>query len=132
MRPNSQHKMRNSDAFFLCCLLGIVFSARSMIKNNITHWRSTMNNGKGVSKAHLARRVGVSRSFVTKLENGTAQPSAEVMFRIAAYFKQRVEAVFERVEGNGTSAASKSIPIFTPTLANPGVPITGHPSRSSG
>ncbi len=60
-----------------------------------------MNQGKGVSQAHLARRLSVGRSFVTKLEKGKALPSAEVMFRMARYFKQPVEAVFQHVdEGN--------------------------------
>jgi DNA-binding XRE family transcriptional regulator len=47
-----------------------------MIINSIAHWRSKMNNGKGISQAHLARRIGVGRSCVTKLEKGKAQPSA--------------------------------------------------------
>ena len=69
-----------------------------MIINNITYWRSTMNEGKGISLAHLARRVGVGRSFVTKLEKGSAQPGAELMFRVARYFKQPVEAIFNHVD----------------------------------
>ena len=73
-----------------------------MIANRIAYWRATMNGGKGVSQAHLARKVHVGRSFVTKLEKGKAQPSAKLMLRMARYFKQPVEAVFQLADGTGT------------------------------
>ncbi len=62
-----------------------------MIVNSVTKWRQA----KGVSKAHLARYVGVDRSYVTKLEQGKMQPSAEMMFRIAKYLGQPLEDVFQ-------------------------------------
>ena len=65
-----------------------------MITNCVTQWRQA----KRVSKAHLARRVGVDRSYVTKLEQGKMQPSGEMMFRIAKYLGQPVEAVFQHVQ----------------------------------
>jgi putative transcriptional regulator len=64
---------------------------RIMFKNNVTALREQ----KGVCKAHLARRVGVSRSYVTRLEQGRLQPSGKVMFRLAAYFKCDVQDVFQ-------------------------------------
>jgi DNA-binding XRE family transcriptional regulator len=96
-----------------------------MITNRIAYWRSTMNEGKGVSKAHLARKVHVSRSFVTKLEKGKAQPGAELMLRVAHYFKQTVEAVFRLDDEAGAKPAficANMIPNsqfkgFTPALA---------------
>lgn len=66
-----------------------------MISNNIAHWRSIWNRGKGISRAHLARKIRVGRSYVTKLEKGTAQPSAEIMFRVARYFEQSIESIFQ-------------------------------------
>ncbi len=77
-----------------------------MITNKMAYWRSTMNQGKGISQAHLARQIGVSRSFVTKLEKGTAQPGAELMLRAALYFKQQVEAIFQLADG------TKNKPVF--------------------
>jgi putative transcriptional regulator len=65
-----------------------------MITNCVTKWRQA----KGVSKAHLARRVGVSRSYATKLEQGKMQPSGEMMFRIAKYLEQPLEVVFQHVQ----------------------------------
>ena len=64
-----------------------------MITNNLEKWRSRQGT-MGLSKAHLARNIGVSRSYITKLEKGTLQPSARIMFKIAAYFGCRVEELF--------------------------------------
>lgn len=64
-----------------------------MITNDIRE-RRAQRGPSGISKAHLARRVGVSRSYITRLEQGAREPSAEVMFRIAQYFGCHVEDVF--------------------------------------
>jgi DNA-binding XRE family transcriptional regulator len=66
-----------------------------MVTNVVTKWRV----GKKISKAHLARQIGVCRAYVTRLEKGELQPSGDVMFRIAEYFKCRVDDVFQRVPG---------------------------------
>jgi len=65
-----------------------------MVTNSVAKWRTA----KGVTKAHLARRVGVARSYMTKLEQGTLQPSGEMMFRIARYLGQPLEAVFQHAQ----------------------------------
>ena len=62
-----------------------------MVTNTVTKWRTA----KGVSKAHLARRVGVNRSYMTKLEQGIMQPSGEMMFRISEYLGRPLEEVFQ-------------------------------------
>jgi putative transcriptional regulator len=62
-----------------------------MMKNSVKEFRQR----KGVSKSHLARKINVCPSYVTKLENNDIQPSGEVMFRIANYFKCRIEDVFQ-------------------------------------
>ena len=85
-----------------------------MIKNKITYLRSRMNRGKGITQAELARRVGVGRSFVTKLEKGTGQPGAELMLRVAWALKQPVEAVFRWVNGGKAQTSiicAQTIPI---------------------
>jgi len=64
-----------------------------MVRNCLRKWRERQGT-KGISKAHLARRIGVSRSYVTKLESGALQPSARVMFRIAEYFGCHVDDIF--------------------------------------
>jgi putative transcriptional regulator len=67
-----------------------------MITNLVAKWR----DAKGVSKAHLARRVGVARSYMTKLEQGKLQPSGEMMFRIARYLGRPLEEVFQHERVN--------------------------------
>ncbi|HZM06213.1 MAG TPA: helix-turn-helix transcriptional regulator [Candidatus Saccharimonadales bacterium] len=62
-----------------------------MMKNSVTELRER----KGVSKSALARKIDVCPSYVTRLENNDIQPSGEVMFRIAEYFKCRIEDVFK-------------------------------------
>ena len=69
-----------------------------MMKNSVTEFRQR----KGVSKSHLARKIGVCPSYVTRLEKNDIQPSGEVMFRIASYFECRIEDVFEPEMAHGT------------------------------
>ena len=66
-----------------------------MIKNRVEKWRR--QHGPGVSRARLARQLHVSRSYITRIEQGKRQPSARVMFRIAQYFGCKLEDVFEYV-----------------------------------
>ena len=47
-----------------------------------------------LTKAGLAKKIGVCASYVTRLENNDIQPSGEVMFRIAAHFKCHIEDIF--------------------------------------
>ena len=81
-----------------------------------------MRKLRGVSKADLARRIGVSRSYVTRLEQGGLQPSVKVMFRIASYFKFRIDVVFQWVKagdetGQGCSGSKCRLPVNGRTLA---------------
>ena len=64
-----------------------------------------MNEGKGISRAQLARQIGVGRSFVSKLKKGTGKPGVELMFRIAQYFEQPVDAIFQAVDDSEGKAA---------------------------
>jgi DNA-binding XRE family transcriptional regulator len=107
-----------------------------MLKNKVKEYRQA----KQISKANLAREIGVCRSYVTKLERGGLQPSGEVMFRIAAYFKGRIEDIFERVGGKPTRQHffdTKSLPnvnTISKFLISPGqagVQPTGHSARPS-
>ena len=61
----------------------------------------------------MARRVGVCRSYISKLEDGSIQPSGEVMFRIAAYFGRRIEEIFQLVQVQPAKAnlfAARTLP----------------------
>jgi putative transcriptional regulator len=68
-----------------------------ILKNQLAECRADRN----ISKAHLARRIGKSRAYVTRLERGDVNPSAAVMLLIARYFGRPVEQVFQLVEEGG-------------------------------
>ena len=78
-----------------------------MMLNKVAEWRKQ----KGVSKAHMARQIGVERSYMTKLEQGRIQPTGEKMLRIAEYLKQPVEAVFMRQKVRLTGDIQFSRPV---------------------
>ena len=46
------------------------------------------------SQGDLAERLGVSRQTVNAIETEKYDPSLELAFRIAAFFKVRIEDVF--------------------------------------
>lgn len=75
-----------------------------MISNSVKQWREA----KGYSKADLARWVGVHRSFITKLEDGTAQPGGELMIRLSNKLGQPVEIVFT-LEPDSTSFLRRKV-----------------------
>jgi putative transcriptional regulator len=76
-----------------------------MIINLVSKWRTA----QGLSKARLARKLGVHRSYVTKLEHGTMQPSGEMMFCIAKFLGQPLEQVFQHSQTkNEQSSFSES------------------------
>ena len=67
---------------------------RGRVVNHLAAWRAR-RGPRGISKAHLARQVRVSRSYITKLEQGVCEPSLQVALKLAAYFQCPVEALFE-------------------------------------
>lgn len=64
-----------------------------MVINRLQEWREQQGL-RGISKAALARRLGISRSYVTRLEQGKVLPSLALTLRIAQYFGCRVEELF--------------------------------------
>ena len=65
-----------------------------MIKNHLKEWRARQAQ-RGISKATLARRIRVNRSYVTKLEQGKSVPSLQVALLLAEYFGCTVDQLFE-------------------------------------
>ena len=100
-----------------------------MLQNAIQKWRKK----KRATKAQLARGIGRSRSYVTRLERGDIQPSAEALFRIAAFFGRPVEDVFQPVtDENVAIFTSKVLPLgqhinLTPAAAIPVCSVVATP-----
>lgn len=62
------------------------------ITNNIRRLRFDNNE---MTQQMLADAIGVSRQTVVAIEKDKYSPSLEVAFKIAAYFKVPLEAVFK-------------------------------------
>jgi putative transcriptional regulator len=68
------------------------------ITNHLKDWRAR-HKPRALSKAALARRLNVSRSYITRLEQGKVCPSLSLALHIALYFGCTVNDLFEiRVE----------------------------------
>ena len=65
----------------------------AMIKNEIRKYRLEFD-GRGITKSKLSKYLGVTPSYVTKVEQGSIQPSPEMMFKIADFFGCEVSDIF--------------------------------------
>ncbi|NLY37558.1 MAG: helix-turn-helix transcriptional regulator [Tissierellia bacterium] len=66
------------------------------MKNNLERLRKE----KGLSQEALASILSVSRQTVSSIETGKYNPSLELAFKIAGYFKTSIENIFEYKEEN--------------------------------
>jgi DNA-binding XRE family transcriptional regulator len=49
---------------------------------------------RGLTQKKLAENLGISRFHISKIENGTNQPSLALLERIAAHFEVSVKDLF--------------------------------------
>lgn len=69
-----------------------------VINNRIQELR----NEKGLTQQDLAEAVDVTRATIIALEKGSYNPSLELAFRIAKYFKIGIDKLFfERESSSG-------------------------------
>jgi transcriptional regulator with XRE-family HTH domain len=99
-----------------------------MLKNIVREFRER----KGVSKSQLARKVGVCASYVTRLENNDIQPSGNVMFRLAEYFKCKLEDLFRHLpdKAKALTVMSQQLPMcqLTEFISGQCKPILNSPA----
>lgn len=76
-----------------------------LLKNRLAECRAA----KGINKSQLAIRLGKSRAYVTRVERGEINPSAEVMLCIARYFCKPVEEIFQLVEKGAMASPGKGL-----------------------
>ena len=60
------------------------------IKNCIQDYRSKLN----LTQQDLAEAVNVTRATIIALEKGSYNPSLELAFRLARFFKLNIEEIF--------------------------------------
>jgi transcriptional regulator with XRE-family HTH domain len=58
--------------------------------NNIAFFR----NEKDMTQEELAKEAGVSRGYISELENGNGNPTGKVMSKIANALGESIEKVF--------------------------------------
>lgn len=54
-----------------------------------------------ISQAELAEKIGVSRQTINAMEKGKYVPSTVLALKLARYFEQPVEGIFELEEEDG-------------------------------
>jgi putative transcriptional regulator len=62
-----------------------------IMKNEVRQLRRQ----RGLSQSDLAARLSVSRQTIIAIESGKYSPSLPLAFRIARFFEQPVEAIFD-------------------------------------
>ncbi|CCL33748.1 TPA: helix-turn-helix transcriptional regulator [Clostridioides difficile] len=60
------------------------------ITNNLYKARKELN----FSQSKLAQKVGISRPYLSKIENGMVKPSAEITYRISIELGKSIEEIF--------------------------------------
>lgn len=61
-----------------------------IIKNNLFYIRKELK----MSQQILAKKVGISRTYLSKIENGHSNPSTEITYKIANVLNKSIEDIF--------------------------------------
>ena len=64
------------------------------MRNEVEKLRKMKDDGT-ITKTDLAKEIGVSRSYITLLEQGKIKPSLKVSLKLVKYFKCRLEDIFK-------------------------------------
>lgn len=65
----------------------------ALLENNIGHTLANARHQAKLSQDELARRIGSTKQYISKVERGLVQPQADTIQRIAAAMKRRVALV---------------------------------------
>jgi putative transcriptional regulator len=71
------------------------------LKNRVAEYRAA----RGIKNWQLARRLGMSRSYVTRIEHEEIQPSLKSALRIARCLGKPVEEIFQLTENGANRLA---------------------------
>ena len=58
----------------------------------------TLRVARGLTQKELSERTGIAQSDISKLENGSANPSLRTLRRLASGMNMRLRLVFEPLE----------------------------------
>lgn len=65
----------------------------TVIENNIGHALTNARHQAKLSQGELARRIGTTKQYISKVERGLVQPQTDTLQRIAAAMGRRVALV---------------------------------------
>ena len=74
-----------------------------MVKNKVKYYREQKDKSVefNLTKAHLGRRIGVSSTYISRLEKGHIVPSLEKAHKLAQYFNCLIEDLFPYSQVSG-------------------------------
>jgi putative transcriptional regulator len=95
--------------------------AYSGVMNALQNHLSACLVEKKINQSQLARRLGKSRSYVSRLMGGEIRPCITIAIRIAHYFGKPVEQIFYLPESqdNQNHFLEQSPDVCPPTLGEP-------------
>lgn len=64
----------------------------------ITSRLNVLRAERKISQEELANKIGVTRATIIAIEKGNYNPSLELAFKLARYFKTGVEGIFQTEE----------------------------------
>ena len=67
---------------------------------SLGHRIASIRGKKNISQLSLSLKAGVSKSYLSDLENGRRNPSVLVLDRIASALKTPLSSLFEKEENN--------------------------------
>ncbi len=68
--------------------------AKSAPQLKILNRLHVMRAEQGITQEQLAKEVGVTRATIVAIEGGGYNPSLELAFRLARYFKADINTIF--------------------------------------
>jgi putative transcriptional regulator len=73
--------------------------SKSLPQLKIVNRLNVLRAEQRITQEKLAKEVGVTRATIIAIEGGGYNPSLELAFRIARYFKTDINSIFSIAEG---------------------------------
>ncbi len=74
--------------------------SRSVMQLKIVSRLHVLRAEQRITQEQLAKEIGVTRATIAAIERGDYNPSLELAFRLARFFKKDIHAIFSIEEEN--------------------------------
>lgn len=78
----------------------MLFMSKSQMQLKIVSRLHVLRAEQRMTQEQLAKEIGVTRATIAAIERGEYNPSLELAFRLARFFKQDINAIFSIQEEN--------------------------------